>query len=266
MSYLPGLINNTKEFPLIKFSIHIQCHQEYVKLILVFENSAQSYEIFYRDKGDDTLVQLEKYKTFSVQGEDYVGVLCGDSKHILTKAKVDKNLEIGVWYDKDYRCNIEAVDRVYESFKTFTQQLKKELYVYYLRLQVENVFQLRSILPCFDPKFLVILGICNYADKTPATLDFVDIVEMDHWKNAKRVELYGFLISIPIKHFCHFCRVKARVPKISADDIQTLVEVNFGILFYFSSKTNSRLISTPHVFAISICTSITLMQMLHNNY
>lgn len=173
---------------------------------------------------NDTLIDKTKYNKRLVGDKNYIDVVCEDLLHILTNAKFGEDIEIRIWYDHDNQETLELANRLYEQFKIHSQTTKNPIYARSLHLQFENVSQLHSILTSFNPTSIKELRIFNFK-RVKKILDFGSIVEMDHWKNAKIISLYGFFVNIPFENFSHCEDVTLKVKRISADDIQTLVNV-----------------------------------------
>lgn len=193
--------------------------KDYVLLKLRLENHLNETTIFYSYKEDDTLIKVTKHNKRLVEDKNYIDV---DLFNILTDARFGKDIEISIRYDDDNENTAGVANRVYEQFKNHSQTTKNPIHARSLNLQIENVSQLRSVLTYFNPTKLKELIIINWETKP---LDLMNIVEIDHWKNAKKIELKCFFVCIPFEKISHCENVRMRVSRISADDIRALVNV-----------------------------------------
>lgn len=174
---------------------------------------------------NDTLIDITQYNMRLVEDKNYIDVVCEDLLHILTNAKFGEDIEIRIWYDHDNQETLEVANCLYEQFKIHSQTTKNPIYVRSLHLQIENLSQLCSVLTYFNPDKLTELTIA-YLGKP---FGFKNIVVMDHWKNAKKIQLDCIVVEIPIENFSHCEDVTIFVLCISADDIRTLVNVTSEI-------------------------------------
>ncbi|CCD71600.1 F-box domain-containing protein [Caenorhabditis elegans] len=202
-----------------KLSIFVRFETRFhsVNLDLSFGNHSNS--IYYMLSKNDTLIDKTKYNKRLVGDKNYIDVVCEDLLHILTNAKFGEDIEIRIWYDHDNQETLELANRLYEQFKIHSQTTKNPIYVRSLHLQIENLSQLCSVLTYFNPDKLTELTIA-YLGKP---FGFKNIVVMDHWKNAKKIQLDCIVVEIPIENFSHCEDVTIFVLCISADDIRTLV-------------------------------------------
>ncbi|NP_001337295.1 DUF38 domain-containing protein [Caenorhabditis elegans] len=233
MSYAYNLCQATNGWILTRLDVSIGCHGYFSqrtdngKLTLTFEDKPV-FRVHYDYDGTDTSVYRITYNKWHVQGKDYVDVMCEDINHILTNATLAENLEFSLLYVDINSDNVKAADRVYEQIKSLSQKQQKGVPVYTLYLQIDHVSKLRDVLQCFDATTLTELNINIHSIiHKPEIIEFGDIVEMDQWRNAKDIHLRNFFVSIPFEHFSHCESAYIEVWKISADDIQKLIKVDF---------------------------------------
>ncbi|CCD64690.1 F-box domain-containing protein [Caenorhabditis elegans] len=197
---------------------------DFVQLGLKFESLVKKVNIFYIYKEEDTLLGVTRYNKRLVEDKNYIDVAREDLFHFLTNARFGEDIEICIRYNHHNEETVGIANCVYEQFKNHSQTTKNPIYARSLHLQFENVSQLHSILTSFNPTSIKELRIFNFK-RVKKILDFGSIVEMDHWKNAKIISLYGFFVNIPFENFSHCEDVTLKVKRISADDIQTLVNI-----------------------------------------
>lgn len=244
MSYALKLLEIANESTLTVLSLRL-AFNHFVELRLEFEEYRNRSTITYRYKEDDTQLELSQFKKILLQEKNYIDVVCEDLANILKSSRFAENIKVRVdYFDSDYVDSEPFVNRVYEQFRIHTT----ELFACTLHLQADNVSQLLFALKCFNPRKLLRLHISG---SNRNTLDLEDIVKMDHWKNAKIIELFDFIVSVPFDNFRHLDFAFMKTSRISADDITTLVKVTFNVLKLFSISRICRMLPTPHVFTLS---------------
>lgn len=226
MSYAYQLVSATNDFPLIHFAVFPHCDEKHIALLLCFEDNTQDeFEVVYKDNGDDTVVGSGT-NSLLVRGRSYIDVMKDDMLEIWTNAKFSGLIDVTLHLNQNVVENLETANGIYELIKTISEQQHRQFPVHTLFLDVVNHPQLPSILQCFDPNTLNHLAIAldmNY--ETSVAVDLTDIVEMDHWKKAKSLQILGYLESIPLEHFRHFQEIELQFRVISAKDIQNFLEV-----------------------------------------
>lgn len=243
MSYAFKLLGIANESTLTVLSLRL-AFNHFVELRLEFEEYPNRSTIIYRYKEDDTQLELAQYKKILLQEKNYIDVVCEDLANILKSSRFAENIKVRVdYFDSDYVDSEPFVNRVYEQFRINTT----ELFACTLHLQADHVSQLRFALKCFNPSKLLRLHISG---SNRNTLDLEDIVKMEHWKNAKIIELFGFIVSIPFDNFRHFDFAFCKASRISTDDITTLVKVELKVLKLFSISRICRMLPVRHVFTL----------------
>lgn len=196
--------------------IEIEVRGESVLFELYTNTKTTRYLRFsYRKTEEGCLITSDKFvkeKKNVVRNEDFMTTFFGDLAHILTNQKTGlESFHLGFYYygykHELYEHMQQNSIRMLEWFKGMLQLRARPIMIEAFSMKVMNQEQIMQVLPFVDSKELrrICFEHSNYMEKL-TILKLDQIVKLDQWKRAKRLDIWYFIVSEDLKHFEHFER------------------------------------------------------------
>lgn len=113
-----------------------------------------------------------------------------------------------------------------QPFEEIQEMLKERetnhLKVKTLFLHIQNQDNIMAVLPYLDPDEINTIQLTSDGDNIH--LEMEKVIELDQWKKAEELRLYGCWTSIPIEHLIHFEDCSVHLDTISLEQFKVLKE------------------------------------------
>ncbi|EFO83140.1 hypothetical protein CRE_12949 [Caenorhabditis remanei] len=212
---LIDVIKPDMRFTVIKLEI---CSQN-VKLKMLSTRGNFWIHIKYKnvEKGCTVLLYYNGnlYETL-LENEHFMSVFCVDfgtilyfQKSIIEKFKVRLDHHPNYSNEWDSELNIIS-DPFLVWFSSLLKSRSQQLKVKKIEFEIRAPAEIMSILPFIDSKSIETIWITSDKETWNGfkkdKLDITEIVGLDHWKNAKEVDIDHFLLPVSSHHFEHFVK------------------------------------------------------------
>ncbi|CAL2047423.1 unnamed protein product [Caenorhabditis brenneri] len=220
---LRNTIDDFKPDPLIfEVTILVQTNQITFRLA---SSKSRNVNLIYEKTPKGTLLrncdQGWRYQKM-LKNMDILDVFCQDFELILRnqKSKID-NFKLDFRYYEGDRCDQYLSvfgGELLEKMRTVLPK-RMALKVKNLELMVTNQESILAILPYLDAKSIESLKFSDAYGTVGRELDIEKIIELPHWKSARKISISQFSVSAPIQKFLHFENGSIYLKTIATDDI-----------------------------------------------
>ncbi|EFO99694.1 hypothetical protein CRE_18749 [Caenorhabditis remanei] len=117
--------------------------------------------------------------------------------------------------------NLSLFNRILKALENVLKKRPRPLQTNEIYLGVEDQEQVLLILKSMDAKVLKNLSIYSNL-KEEEELEINEIIQMDHWKQAKSLMVEDFILDVPVECLIQFSFVRAVLKTISTKDLMVL--------------------------------------------
>ncbi|CAL2047445.1 unnamed protein product [Caenorhabditis brenneri] len=219
-------------------SLGFKFAEDYIELFLYSELFETEIELTYKKtENSTTLVRKTKKITHEkiIRDVNFIDLFCQDFRVLTENAKQIPYIFFTIETD-----NLPEI-----LFQKFQEVLKiRNFKTLKLAFYVSHSGHILSILPFFDPNFLITLYVQDSDIHQHRILDLTEVVKLEQWRRLKNVHIEGIDVQHPIK-FKHFDKCHVSFDSFTRDDLELIMEAYLHSTSFFGAHLHFPSFSVP---------------------
>uniref|UniRef100_A0A1I7TUP6 FTH domain-containing protein n=1 Tax=Caenorhabditis tropicalis TaxID=1561998 RepID=A0A1I7TUP6_9PELO len=192
-------------------------------IVRLYLQDGRKIEMKYSKNGHDCQLRYE-YKSKILEDQDHATLAANDLGLILKNQKIEElYLE---FFPFHFRLSLDCMEIVSGRFLTTLNSHLSSFKVKNLEIHgIKDQVLFMKILPLLDPRTLDSIDI-HFTKRSEAsiTLKIDEMIELDQWKQARRLTVDGLNLACSLRNFVHFEYLDVELRDVTAEEIVLLRE------------------------------------------